>query len=148
MVFIELWIVQNSDPFRLVRIHSLIIIHLNRTIFLLSNQLILVVGVSVLLHHSHWLVWLIDWFQFTDLPKLQNVTLSNAAFMFVHSVVFESDWMNELMIQICPNYNPFNLVVVLLKVMMIMIERRLAMNPTTTRTHWQWEVILNERMNE
>ena len=43
--------------------------------------------------------------------------------------------MDELMIQICLNYNPFNLVIVLLMVIIVMIERRLAMNPTTTRTH-------------
>ena len=43
--------------------------------------------------------------------------------------------MDGLMIQICLNYNPFNLVEVLLKVIGVMIERRLAMNPTTSRTH-------------
>ena len=43
--------------------------------------------------------------------------------------------MDGLMIQICLNYNPFDLVVLLLMVMVVMIERRLAMNPTTTRTH-------------
>ena len=43
--------------------------------------------------------------------------------------------MDGLMIQICLNYNPFNLNMVLFGVMMMMIERRLAMNPTTTRIH-------------
>ena len=43
--------------------------------------------------------------------------------------------MDGLMIQICLNYNPFNLLMVLFGVMVVMIERRLEMNPTTTRTH-------------
>ena len=73
-----------------------------------------------------------DWFEFTDLPQLQSVKLGECAFDYVHSVVFESDGMDGLMIQICLNYNPFNLVMMLL---MVMIERRLLMNPTTTRTH-------------
>ena len=76
-----------------------------------------------------------DWFEFTDLPQLQSVKLGYAAFNGVHSAVFESDRMDGLMIQICLNYNPFNLLQVLLKVMLVMIERRLAINPTTTRTH-------------
>ena len=101
-----------------------------------------------MLHHSHWLVWLIEWFDYTDLPQLQSVKLGAWAFRYVHSVVFESDWMNELMIQICLNYNPFNLVNGLLLVIGVMVERRLALHPTTSRTHWQWEVILNEMMNE
>ena len=76
-----------------------------------------------------------DWFEFTDLPQLQSVKLGEAAFARVHSIVFESDRMDGLIIQICLNYNPFNLVVGLFMVMVVMIERRLAMNPTTTRTH-------------
>ena len=76
-----------------------------------------------------------DWFEFIDLPQLQSVRLGEAAFDYVHSVVFESDGMDGLMIQICLNYNPFNLVMELFKVMVVMIERRLALNPTTTRTH-------------
>ena len=43
--------------------------------------------------------------------------------------------MDGLMIQICLNYNPFNLVRVLLMVMIVVIEGRLAKHPTTTRTH-------------
>ena len=39
------------------------------------------------------------------------------------------------MIQICINYNPFNLVEVLFMVIVVMIERRKILNPTTTRTH-------------
>ena len=57
------------------------------------------------------------------------------AFYDVQSVVFESDRMDGLMIQICLDYNPFNLVHGLLLVMVVMIEKRLAMNPTTSRTH-------------
>ena len=76
-----------------------------------------------------------DWFEFTGLPQLQSVRLGEGAFRYVHSVVFESDGMDGLMIQICLNYNPFNLVLVLLMVILVMIERRLVMNPTTTRTH-------------
>ena len=148
MVRIELWIVRNSNPFRLDMSHSRIITHLNWTISLLFNPLILVVGVSVMLHPSHWLVWLMDWFEFTDLPQLQSLKLGYSAFKRVHSIVFESDWMDGLMIQICLNYNPFNLVVGLLMVMNVMIERRSVMNPTTTRTHWQCEVRLNKLMNE
>ena len=76
-----------------------------------------------------------DWFEFTDLPQLQSVKLGQRALRYVHSVVFESDGMDGLMIQICLNYNPFDLMKVLLKVMVMMIERQLAKNPTTTRTH-------------
>ena len=76
-----------------------------------------------------------DWFEFTDLPQLQSVKLGYWAFIVVHTVVFESNGMEGLIIQICLNYNPFNLVVGLLMVMNVMIERRSVMNPTTTRTH-------------
>ena len=89
-----------------------------------------------------------NWFEFTDLPQLQSVKLGRAAFYCVHTVVFESDWMDGLMIQICLYYNPFNLVRAVFLVIMMMIERRSVMNPTTTRTHWQCEVRLNELMNE
>ena len=149
MVFVELWVVQNSNPFRLVIIHLVTIIHLSWTIFLLFRSSIFRVNtVSFRLHHSHWLVWLIDWFEFTDLPQLQSVNLGGETFYWCQSVVFESNWMNGLMIQIYQNYNPFNLIILLFVVMSVMIERRLAMNPTTSRTHWQWEVGLNEMMNE
>ena len=76
-----------------------------------------------------------DWIEFTDLPQLQSVRFLVVAFCGVHSVVFESDRMDGLMIQICLNYNPFNLIMVLFGVMMVMIERRFAIHPTTTRTH-------------
>ena len=76
-----------------------------------------------------------DWFELTDLPQLQSVKLGSDAFRYVHSVVFESDGMEGLMIQICINYNPFNLVIVLFMVIIVMIERRLAINPSTTITH-------------
>ena len=76
-----------------------------------------------------------DWFEFTDLPQLQSVKLDDVAFAYVHSIVFESDRMDGLMIQICLNYNLFDLIDGLLKVIMMMIEGRLAMNPTTSRTH-------------
>ena len=76
-----------------------------------------------------------DWFEYTDLPQLLSVELGQYAFYGVHSVVFESDGMDGMMIQICLYYNPFNLVVELLMVMVVMIERRLALIPTTTRTH-------------
>ena len=76
-----------------------------------------------------------DWFEFTDLPQLQSVRLGEAAFIHVQSVVFESDGMDGLMIQICLNYNPLNLVMELFKVIIVMIERRLALHPSTTITH-------------
>ena len=41
--------------------------------------------------------------------------------------------MNGLMIQICLNYNPFDLIGMLLLVINVMIERRLAMNPINSR---------------
>ena len=75
-----------------------------------------------------------DWFEFIDLPQLQSVYLGYYAFDYVHSIVFESDGMDGLMIQICLNYNPLNLVEGLFKVMVVMIERRLAKHPLTTRT--------------
>ena len=121
---------------------------LNWTIFLLFNPLILVWDVSIGLQPSHWLVWLIEWFELLDLPQLQSVKIGQHAFSYVHSAVFESDWMDGLMIQICQNYNPFNLILGLLLVIGVMIERRLAIHPTTTRTHWQCEVRLNGMMNE
>ena len=89
-----------------------------------------------------------DWFEFTDLPQLQSVKLGFVVFSRVHSIVFESDWMDGLMIQICLCYNPFNLVEVLFMVIIVMIERRLILNPSTTRTHWQCEVRLNGVTNE
>ena len=76
-----------------------------------------------------------DWFEFTDLPQLQSVKLGYWAFRDVHSIVFESDGMDGLMIQICLNYNPLNLVMELFKVMVVIIERRLALHPSTTITH-------------
>ena len=76
-----------------------------------------------------------DWFEFIDLPQLQSVTLGRAVFYYVQSAVFESDGMDELMIQICLNYNPFNLLEVLLQVIGVIIEKRFAGHPTTTRTH-------------
>ena len=76
-----------------------------------------------------------DWFEFTDLPQLQSVNLGECAFCDVHSVVFKSDGMDGLMIQICLNYNPLNLVMELFKVIIVMIERRLALHPSTTITH-------------
>ena len=56
--------------------------------------------------------------------------------------------MDEMMTKTCLNYNPFNLVRVLSIVMSVMIERRLAMYHTTTKTHLQCEVRLNELMKE
>ena len=76
-----------------------------------------------------------DWFEYIDLPQLQSVKLVDWAFRDVHYIVFESDGMDGLMIQICLNYNPFNLKDMLFLVMVVLIERRLALNPTTTRTH-------------
>ena len=76
-----------------------------------------------------------DWFEFADLPQLQSVKLGSEAFRYVHSVVFESDGMEGLMIQICINYNPFNLLIRLFVVIVVQIEGRLAINPTTTITH-------------
>ena len=75
-----------------------------------------------------------DWFEFTDLPQLQSVIISGGAFDYVHSVVFESDRKDGLIIQICLNYNPFDLVNGLFVVIGVMIERRLAIHPTNTRT--------------
>ena len=75
-----------------------------------------------------------DWFEFADLPQLQSVIISGGAFDYVHSVVFESDRKDGLIIQICLNYNPFDLVNGLFVVIGVMIERRLAIHPTNTRT--------------
>ena len=65
-----------------------------------------------------------DWFEVTDLPQLQSLKLGRAAFNRVHTVVFESDRMDGMMIQICLNYNPFDLVDGLFGVMVVLIERR------------------------
>ena len=76
-----------------------------------------------------------DWFELTDLPQLQSVKLVDYAFNRVHTVVFESDRMDGLMIQICLCYNPFNLIMVLFMVINVLNEGRLAVIPTTTITH-------------
>ena len=76
-----------------------------------------------------------DWFEFTDLHQLQSVRLGEGAFRYVHSAKFESDGMDGLIIQICQYYNPFNLLQVLFLAIIVKIERRLSLNPTTTRTH-------------
>ena len=49
-----------------------------------------------------------DWFEYIDLPQLQSVKLVDWAFRDVHYIVFESDGMDGLMIQICLNYNLFD----------------------------------------
>ena len=92
-------------------------------------------GVSIGHHSSRCLVWLIDQFEFTDLPELQSVKLGNVAFGLCYSVVFESNWMIELMNQIYQSYNLFNLVKRLFLVMVVVNDRRLRKNPTTSRTH-------------
>ena len=76
-----------------------------------------------------------DWFEFIDLPQLQSIKFGYKSFDYVHSIVFESDRMDGVMMQICLNYNPFNLVDVLYLVVVVLIDRRLVINPTTTRTH-------------
>ena len=76
-----------------------------------------------------------DWFELTDLPQLQSLKLGLEAFHDVQSVVFESDRMDGMMIQICLNYNPFNLVMEPLMVIIVLIEKRLALHPSTSRTH-------------
>ena len=76
-----------------------------------------------------------DWFEVTDLPQLQSLKLGRAAFNRVHTVVFESDRMDGMMIQICLNYNPLNLVMMLYLVILVLIEKRVTKNLTTSRTH-------------
>ena len=63
-----------------------------------------------------------DWFEYIDLPQLQSVKLVDWAFRDVHYIVFESDGMDGLMIQICLNSNPFNLVGRLFVVIGVIIE--------------------------
>ena len=75
-----------------------------------------------------------EWFEYTDCPQLQSVKL-DWAFRYVQSAVFESDRKDGLMIQICLNYNPFNLSVVRFGVRGVMIDSRFAIHPTTTITH-------------
>ena len=62
-----------------------------------------------------------DWFEYTDLPQLESINLRIYAFNNVHSIVFESDRMDLLMIQICLNYNPLNLIIKLYMVTVVMI---------------------------
>ena len=38
--------------------------------------------VSIMHHHSHWLVWLAKRFEFTDLPQLQSVKLGYKSFQY------------------------------------------------------------------
>ena len=77
-----------------------------------------------------------DWFELTDLPQLQSVKLGESAFEYVHSIVFESDGIDGLMIQICLNYNPFDLVNIPFGVIGV-VEMRSRMHPTTSGTHSQ-----------
>ena len=83
-------------------------------------------------NHSFWSA---TSFVLNNLPQLQSVKLDCYAFWYVHSVVFESDGMDGLMIQICPKYNSFNFVHLLLMVMSVMVERRLSIRPSTSRIH-------------
>ena len=76
------------------------------------------------------LFWSVNRLELNNLTSLQILYIGNGCFGKVR--VFELD---GLMIQICLNYNPFNLVIMLLLVMIVMIERRLAKHPTTSRTH-------------
>ena len=78
--------------------------------------------------------WLIEWI---DLPLLQTIILDYEAFGYVQSVMFESNCISGLMNQIYPNFNPFNLVNMLLLVIGVRVESRWM---GTTRIHWQWRV--------
>ena len=95
---------------------------LNWAVFLLFCSLRLATVVSSTLRPSHWLVWLIDWSQRTDLPCLQSVKLGSGAFQNCQSIVFESDCVDGLMIQICQNSNRLSLANRLFGVMMTRIE--------------------------
>ena len=147
MVHVAFGTVLNSNLFRSIINLSFIFIHLNWTICVLFNPLTLVCTASYMLHYSHWLVWLIEWHKPTDLPQLQSVKLGAFAFRNCHSVVFESKSIFRLMIQICHNSRPFYLVQKLLLAMVAVIEKRLAKYPTTSKIHWQCEVVLKWRMN-
>ena len=81
------------------------------------------------------LFWRVTRFEFTNLSQLQSITLGDIALHLVHSIVFESDGMDGIMIQICLNYNPFNLDTSLLMATIVLIEKRLTSIPITTRTH-------------
>ena len=48
--------------------------------------------------------------QRTDLPQLQTVKLGRTAFYCCRSIVFESDWRNGMMTQICQCFSPSNLI--------------------------------------
>ena len=69
------------------------------------------------------LFWRVTCFELSSLPQLQSVKLGHYSFCFCHSVVFKSDGMDGVIIQICPNCSPFNLVVVLFMVMIVKLER-------------------------
>ena len=135
MDLIELWTVQNLNPFGWVVIHSTLIIHLMWTLFLLFKPSVWVTNAIMMCHLYCSLVGLIWIWWWKDLPKLSTVSLGTATFMCVHSVVFESSWNGELIIQIYLNYSPFNLVDGLFKVMVVMTEKRLTIRHSTTRTH-------------
>ena len=106
----------------------------NWAVSLLCSPLTLEWRVSFGHHPSHWPVWLVRWNELIDLPQLQSVRLRDNAFTYCQSVVFEGNGMERVEIQICQNYNPFNLIWLLLRVMVVMIERRLKKHPLTTRT--------------
>ena len=67
----------------------------NWTISLLFSPLILEWRVSFGHRPCRWLVGSIGWFEYADLPQLQSVRLSDNAFTYCHSVVFESRWNCE-----------------------------------------------------
>ena len=64
--------------------------HLNWPIFLLFNLLILVIIVSIMLHHSRWLVWLIDWLVW--IHRSSSTTISQAWLWSIRVCSFGCVW--------------------------------------------------------
>ena len=74
-------------------------------------------------------------FELIDLPMLESITIGKSAFKNCQSILLESMRTILVHLQICRNYSQLDLINGLLLVMTVMIEKQLALNPTTTRTH-------------
>ena len=80
MVHVEWWIVLNSNPLQSTVIPLMTITYSNWNHFPLSTLLMSSMAPIIESDHSHWLVCLVDWFEFSDLPQLQSVKLGDEAF--------------------------------------------------------------------
>ena len=103
-VIVVFSILLSSFPFYLVDTHSISIIPICITVFLLFALSSSIHPLSISFHHSHSTTSFIQSFHFSLLTLLLSIILR----WCVHSLVFESDGMNRLLTQICQHYYPFS----------------------------------------